>query len=515
MKKLKKISAGLMAWTIALVGIGLTGGLGACGGGDDDLVISPAGPVIVEKGSTQQFTANLVGVTWSVEGGAANGTIDSNGLYTPPSTLPIDPEVTVVASLPDAEDSALVELRTADDVTFPDISQQVSDTPIDGSILFQGLIIGGMADRLAVSLASVHTNVIWFQGSSSDIDIFFSQSLDFAPFGAERNLTSASSDNFIASSIVNDENLNPQILAIQAEPTGTPIPQVSFLKSDDEGASFSAPLAVAPGSTPQAYSAMKRDGDGDLHVVFVQGDSISVFVAGTILYTRSSDDGATWSTPVPVAPSPTLPVGNSFPYLSVDPSGESIHVCYSVIPNIATITESTIAVARSLNGGSSFEAAVDIPAPAGAGDLLCRNAIGPNGEIYLVYSEDTPADEGQVLFSASTDNGATYSDPTPVNSDSAGTQAFGMLAVDSLGRIDVVWASDDSGGDEINALMYARSVDGGANFSDNIPLAGGGLSEGTVPLGIRHDESGRVHVLYSSDINDPGISQDIFYLVGQ
>src|ERR1700747_3270769 len=47
----------------------------------------------VGVGQTQQFTATVTGttnaaVTWSVAGGAANGTITASGLYTAPSSVP-------------------------------------------------------------------------------------------------------------------------------------------------------------------------------------------------------------------------------------------------------------------------------------------------------------------------------------------------------------------------------------------------------------------------------------------
>ena len=54
-------------------------------------------------GKTQQFTATVTGtsntaVTWSVAGGAANGTVSSGGLYTAPSTVPTPATVNVSAA---------------------------------------------------------------------------------------------------------------------------------------------------------------------------------------------------------------------------------------------------------------------------------------------------------------------------------------------------------------------------------------------------------------------------------
>src|SRR5437016_10042264 len=64
--------------------------------------VTPAS-VTVAVGKTAQFTAAVTGtsntaVTWSVVGGAGNGTISSAGLYTAPPTVPNPPQVTLTAT---------------------------------------------------------------------------------------------------------------------------------------------------------------------------------------------------------------------------------------------------------------------------------------------------------------------------------------------------------------------------------------------------------------------------------
>ena len=89
-------------------------GLCACGGGgttstpsaQPQITVTPATPQ-VRVGSTQQFAAqvsNTTGtLTWAVNGttggSAAAGTIDANGLYTTPTSLPTPNTVTISASL--------------------------------------------------------------------------------------------------------------------------------------------------------------------------------------------------------------------------------------------------------------------------------------------------------------------------------------------------------------------------------------------------------------------------------
>ena len=84
--------------------------LGGCGGGGKDdtynpALVAPTGPpappavavsvsppsATIVVGGTQTFTASVTNttntaVTWSVQGGAANGSIDAGGTYTAPGT---------------------------------------------------------------------------------------------------------------------------------------------------------------------------------------------------------------------------------------------------------------------------------------------------------------------------------------------------------------------------------------------------------------------------------------------
>jgi formylglycine-generating enzyme required for sulfatase activity len=79
------------------------------------LTVDPA-EATVEVGATQQFTATVTGtantaVTWSVDGGAANGSIDPSGLYMAPATVPDPARVTVTAtSVADASASGAAEV---------------------------------------------------------------------------------------------------------------------------------------------------------------------------------------------------------------------------------------------------------------------------------------------------------------------------------------------------------------------------------------------------------------------
>jgi len=114
--------------------------LAACGGGSNSsstqpppgisVAITPAS-ASVTAGKTQQFAAVVTGsadgsVTWEVDqvtgGNAADGTIDSAGLYKAPSTIPSGGEVTVTAvSQADASATATAKVTVVTSALLPPI----------------------------------------------------------------------------------------------------------------------------------------------------------------------------------------------------------------------------------------------------------------------------------------------------------------------------------------------------------------------------------------------------------
>lgn len=98
---------------VAIVSLAASVALVSCGGGSNGggggtvqnivVSVSPSNDPSVPVGTTQTFTATVTGtsntaVTWSVAGGAANGTISSTGLYMAPATVPNPATVSVVAT---------------------------------------------------------------------------------------------------------------------------------------------------------------------------------------------------------------------------------------------------------------------------------------------------------------------------------------------------------------------------------------------------------------------------------
>jgi hypothetical protein len=126
--------------------------------------------VLIGMGRTQVFKAHVTGVagiqtvTWSVEGGAANGTITGAGVYTPPTALPGGTnQVVIVATsvqAPNLTGSATVTLVTQTDIkppsanVFPGGTQQFVAASIPAGGTYQWCVNGILGGNGAVGTIS-------------------------------------------------------------------------------------------------------------------------------------------------------------------------------------------------------------------------------------------------------------------------------------------------------------------------------------------------------------------------
>lgn len=120
------------------------------------------------------------------------------------------------------------------------------------------------------------------------------------------------------------------------------------------------------------------------------------------------------------------------------------------------------------------------------------NPVGATGQIYIdVDRSDGPgqdnvyvlcsvqpyfnSDPANVMFTKSTNGGATWMNP-PIkindDADTTNTQWFGTMSVAPNGRIDVIWLDTrDNPGSDSSALYYSYSTDQGTTWSANEKLS--------------------------------------------
>jgi len=226
--------------------------------------------------------------------------------------------------------------------------------------------------------------------------------------------------------------------------------------------------------------------------------------AEDLLFSRSTDNGATYSAPTAIANA------GGFNTISaadpeVGPNGE-LYIGHWRGNSNAAGTSGQIEVVKSTDGGVTFGAPVLISAAQGtAGQdatLLEHNAGGqqnlPNqtfkvvsrtqldieadpwrpGNVYAVWATDpdgtTAGDGADVMYSRSTDGGVTWSTPIVLNDDGGTLSQFmPSVGVDEAGNVTVIWyderLSDDVTDPDL-AIFANVSFDGGVTFSPDFQI---------------------------------------------
>jgi len=251
------------------------------------------------------------------------------------------------------------------------------------------------------------------------------------------------------------------------------------------------------------------------------------------LFTRSTDGGLTWMTPI------DTPVPSVFGTLAVGPDGE-VYVGGIDFPSFSNpdfvVAKSSdarnpnviptwdFAVVGNFLGGSLQGGGAPNPdGLLGQAWIGVNHAAGPRrGHVYLLSSvRPAGGDPLDVMFSRSTDGGQNWSTPVRVNDDSTTNGAwqwFATMGVAPNGRIDVIWndTRDNPGGSNLSRVYYSYSTDEGATWTPNVAKTPQFNSTVGWPnqnkigdyYDIYSDLTG-AHVAYSATFNG---EQDVYYM---
>lgn len=199
-----------------------------------------------------------------------------------------------------------------------------------------------------------------------------------------------------------------------------------------------------------------------------------------ILFSRSTDRGDTWSTPVKI---------NEVSGDCIDEDNTTEGAVPAVGPNgeayVSWAGPAGLVFDRSLDGGNTWLAQDIFVAPIGGGwdysipgiyranglpVTACDTSGGPHhGTIYINWTDQTNGTtDTDVWLVKSTDGGNTWSQPIMVNND--GTQRhqfFTWMTIDQVsGHLWFVFYDRRNYPDNRTDVYMARSMDGGASFEN-------------------------------------------------
>jgi len=272
---------------------------------------------------------------------------------------------------------------------------------------------------------------------------------------------------------------------------------IFFAKSTDNGDTFSQVVLARPSALTHAQFNDKPvvavdDSTGDLYIAW-SSFRIGVVTGGCqLMVIKSTDGGATWSSPVAVAGS--LTSGDNWGVSIVVDQNSTVHVGWP------EGSMNAIRYARSTDGGATWSQPVEIASivyqpsplppthfrtPMQTQMAIDRSDTENRGSLYLVWVDYASGDT-DVYLASSHDAGATWSDPVRVNNDTEGNgidQFFAAVTVTDEGWVHVGFY--DRRSDPENRMLeywWAISFDGGASFPLNMPMSDvafdGDLSQG-------------------------------------
>ena len=200
-------------------------------------------------------------------------------------------------------------------------------------------------------------------------------------------------------------------------------------------------------------------------------------------FSRSTDGGVTWITPINIPNSPvwgTLDVdtnGNLF--IGGGNFGNQFYCIRSSNAQNGNVTP-TFDQVTTVNLGGSIEYGAAINPGGLAGQIFLavdRSGGSTNNNIYMLASVlPTGANNGtDVMFVRSTNGGQSFSAPHRINDDPINHNKwhwFGTLSVAPNGRIDSVWLDTRNAANNTDSqLFYSYSTDGGNTWSANVAVS--------------------------------------------
>ncbi len=271
---------------------------------------------------------------------------------------------------------------------------------------------------------------------------------------------------------------------------------ISYLRSIDGGDTFSSPqLMSTRDGINYIKSSIATDGNGAVGIAWA-GANLRTG-QNNISYSRSIDNGDTFSAPMILTDADTLPV--YCPDIKTF-GAQNVYIVWNQKLSVVGDDSDTF-FTRSVDGGLSFTTPINISNLPGRG-WCPKTAVDESGNIYVVWEKGQAFLSRKTLFVKSTDGGLSFNAPPLSISDPTGDSACSSFAAAGTGKVYITFTYSTN---HESALVF--SGDGGGRFTPpfSIPRA--------ICPEIATRNQNEIGLTWSEPPS-PGDYTDVFYMRG-
>jgi hypothetical protein len=341
---------------------------------------------------------------------------------------------------------------------------------------------GYNAEEVAIAINPINPSII---AAGANIDYFFI-STNFGLNWTQSNITSVLLGVMGDPTLLYDGIGNLFYGHLSSPMGGNWIDRIVVQKSTDNGTTFDQGVGIGLNRFKQQDKAWlgvdMQNGRNYLYTSWTEFDSYGSSAStdsSRILFSRSIDHGATWSTPVRISTKggDCLDSDNTDEGAvpTVGPNGEVYDSWAGPLGLVFTkstdfgVTFSSNQVITSIPGGWDF----DIPGIYRCNGMpitACDTShTSTRGNIYICWGDQrNGTDNSDVFIVKSTDGGTTWSSPKKVNNDNTTRhQFFPWITIDqSSGHVFFVFYDRRNTTGNLTDVYSAESVDGCETFSN-------------------------------------------------
>jgi hypothetical protein len=245
---------------------------------------------------------------------------------------------------------------------------------------------------------------------------------------------------------------------------------IYFRRSTDNGATWNPAVNLSnnPGFSGTPKIAVSGS---NVYVAWEQVDDPST--SYDILFRRSSDNGATWGDKIKITPGGTCNSSSCHQLDILAASGSSAY--------LVTEFNGEIYLRRSSDNGASWKSPVNISSNPGSSFDPEIAVLGTN--VYLAWTQANAANtSNDILFRRSTDAGATWQSKVNLSSDPENSRNSEIATIGA--SVYVVWERlipNEVNGSLNNEIVFKRSLNNGANWQAVHTISNSPAEESTQP----------------------------------